>query len=147
MVVTLERSSLSLVVMPVLVCLLAMLALVACDEGPAPPDISADDIVGFEVGSRQTGSLDALLAAYNQALPHTFNTETTPTPLATLRLQDGSRIQLQFSDIFPRDCVLVCVGLERPSDTDTFYEIKAPGLLAAVCELGGIDPAAFEHPR
>ena len=105
--------------------------------------ISLDDVASFEIGARPTGSFALVLGAYNHAKPRSFDTETTPEPLATLHLRDGSVVQLQFSTQFPRDCVLAYVG-DRDQATGSFYTLEAPGLLAAVCQAAGLDGAQFE---
>lgn len=140
-------SKLGALVALLVVGLSTVFVLAGCTEGATPADISIQDIATVEVGSGQSVPVDSLVVAYNQATASSFSTETTPTPLATLHLRGGGRIQLQFSDLFPRDCALVVVAPEEGWSGATYYKLKAPGLLSAVCEMGDIDRSEFEPSR
>jgi hypothetical protein len=140
----LTRCRLATIATLILVAILIGSSLTGCSDKPSPPEIGLDDVASFEIGVCRTRSIASVVDAYDHATPRSFNTETTPQPLATLHLRDGRVIQFQFSTMFPRDCVLTFVGHMAQAD-GTFYMLEAPGLLTAVCRLGGFDKALFER--
>ena len=133
----------------VLVLLAGLLALAVFGCEKAPPQVRLGDVVDFWVPDHDGGSyhpkgpLDSVVASYDTASGHSFDSDTTPDFFAEMVLRGGTIIQLQFSSQFPADCVLVSVtSAPTAAAADvpwagTWYHARAPGLLKALRELVG----------
>jgi hypothetical protein len=124
------------------VALLAAFLLAGCDKAPVYP-VADDDVTGIEVGpgvwaarsdDALGGLVGAVVAAYNQAEAKSFNTETTPESFVTICLRDGTRVQLQFSSLFPSDCFVAVVEAAGGAASQ-FITLKGPGVESAATRL------------
>lgn len=152
-------------------CCLAIIAIGALTMGTIgcaadPPRIARESVAGFWVTPAKMDEPDypfyrlggrprLLIEMYNRASGHSFNHEGSVRLRAGFVLQDGTTIRLEFSDQFPRDCLLVYLDppgakteplyAGQPGTAPlgkTQYEVKSPGLAALVYNLAGqhIDP-------
>jgi len=124
--------------------LLLILPLMVAGCG-SPPDIDADEIVGFYVGDdydvlddptlpEPDRSLDRLLTAYNTADSAGWEGDTTPSLFAHFRLRSGDRVTVWLSSQYPEECATVLLW-DAATQEQAEYEIEAPDLLPAVWEL------------